>query len=81
MTSPQATEDERIATWWDGLSAGEQAEVRALLAEPLPDHVVSSLLAARVTVTGAVGREGMTYRLPPAVRGHIEKAAIAPVDT
>lgn len=81
MTTQPPAEDERVAVWWDGLSAAQQAEVRGLLDEPLPDHVVSALLAARIVVTGAVGRGGMTYRLPPAVRAHIENSAITPLET
>jgi hypothetical protein len=75
------TEDERITAWWAGLSGGEREEIRGILADPLPEHVVRGLLDARVTVTGAVGRAGMTYRLPPAVRVHIEKSADAPLET
>lgn len=62
-----SSEDERIAAWWDGLGGNQRAQVRAHLEGDLPGEVAAELLRARVTVTGAVGRGGATYKLPGTV--------------
>lgn len=64
---PMRTEDERIAAWWEGLTAQERTVVRDHLDGELPESVVMGLLRAGVTVAGAVGRGGTSYKLPGTV--------------